>query len=62
MTRLSCPRCDSQQTIKITDSPVKGKWEVYRCEECFYAWRTSEDLTDIVKRVPYWRENAIRYW
>lgn len=56
-----CPRCDGGQTRKIADSPVAGKFEVYRCEECNFVWRSSEDLTGIDKRVPYWREHAVRY-
>ncbi len=58
----ACPRCDSRQTGKIADSPVKGKWEVYSCKECNYVWRSTEDLTGISKKVKYWKENAVRYW
>ena len=62
MTALSCPRCDSVQTTKVADSPVQGKWEAYRCKECNYVWRSTEDLSNITKKVKYWRENASRYW
>ncbi len=62
MKALICPRCDSNQTEKIADSPVQGKWEAYRCKACNYVWRSTEDLTGIDKRVDYWRETAIRYW
>ena len=48
--------------MKIADSPVKGKWEAYRCEECNYVWRSTEDVTDIVKKVEYWRETVVRCW
>ena len=57
-----CPRCDSSETTKIADSPVKGKWEAYRCRDCNYVWRSTEDLRNIDKRVKYWRETAVRYW
>ena len=48
-TLLPCPRCDADQTLKVADSPVKGKWEVYRCPECNYVWRSTESFEDIVK-------------
>ena len=44
-----CPRCDAKKTLKIAVSPVKGKWEVYRCPKCNYVWRSTESLEDIVK-------------
>ena len=62
MKALICPRCDSNQTEKLADSPVKGKWEVYGCKACNYVWRSTEDLKGIDKRVDYWRETAVRYW
>jgi predicted Zn finger-like uncharacterized protein len=48
-TLPTCPRCDAKQTLKIADSPVKGKWEVYRCPKCNYLWRSTETLEGIVK-------------
>jgi transposase-like protein len=62
MKGLSCPRCDSDRTAKVADSPVKGKWEAYRCGECFYVWRSTEDLTGIHKNVEYWKKTAVRFW
>ena len=61
MKAPACPRCDSNETGKIAESPVKGKFEVYRCESCNYVWRSNEDLKGIDKRVPYWREHARVY-
>ena len=58
----TCPRCDSSQTAKAADSPVKGKWEIYRCQSCHYVWRSNEDLTGIDKRVEYLRRTAIHFW
>lgn len=46
---ITCPRCDGDEGRKIADSPVKGKWEVYRCPKCNYLWRSSENLKGIVK-------------
>ena len=62
MKPAACPRCDSSQVVKIADSPVKGKWDVYRCKECNYVWRSTEDLTNIAKKVNYWRDNVLSYW
>ncbi len=45
----ACPRCAAPQTEKVADSPVKGKWEVYRCTKCNYVWRSTEDLKDIAR-------------
>ncbi|MFC1592711.1 non-oxidative hydroxyarylic acid decarboxylases subunit D [Candidatus Omnitrophota bacterium] len=58
----ACPRCDSSDVHKIADSPVKGKFEVYRCEACNYVWRSTEDLTNIDKSIDYFRENAKNYY
>ena len=58
MKELICPRCDSPQTSKVADSPVKGKFEVYRCEACNYVWRSTEDLTGIAKHIEHWRSTV----
>jgi transposase-like protein len=62
MAALACPRCNSSQTEKASDSPIKRKWEVYRCKECHYVWRSTEDLTGIDKRIEYLRKTAVRFW
>jgi predicted Zn finger-like uncharacterized protein len=56
----ACPRCDSKETVKASDSPVKGKFEVYRCTACNYVWRSTEDLTGISKDVETYRKQANR--
>ncbi len=58
MKAPACPRCDSGDTLKVADSPVKGKFEIYRCEACNYVWRSTEDLANVTKMVDYWRENV----
>ncbi len=49
-----CPRCGSVHTSVLTKSPVEGEWEVYTCEECFFAWRSTEPdfITDPAKYDP----------
>jgi transposase-like protein len=37
-----CPRCDGKETLVIGKSPKKGVWELYRCENCQYIWRSTE--------------------
>lgn len=58
MQALTCPRCDSSEVLKVADSPVKGKFEIYRCTACNYVWRSTEDLSEITKMIEYWRENV----
>ncbi|MBI2832507.1 MAG: hypothetical protein HYX79_09655 [Chloroflexi bacterium] len=62
MALPACPRCDSKKTRKLADSPVKGKWEIYGCDECNYVWRSTEDLGGIDKRVEYLKQKAVRVW
>jgi transposase-like protein len=62
MTASDCPRCDTKQIEKVADSPIKGKWEAYRCKECNYVWRSTEDLTAIDKRIEYLRKTAVHFW
>jgi vanillate/4-hydroxybenzoate decarboxylase subunit D len=49
-----CPRCESEKTGVLTRSPVEGVWEVYHCEDCFFAWRSTEPdfITDPKKYDP----------
>ena len=58
MKAPTCPRCDSNQTLKVAESPIKGKFEIYRCEACNYVWRSSEDLSDTTKWIEHWRESV----
>lgn len=57
----ACPRCEADKTLKIADSPVSGKFEIYRCPECNYVWRSIEDLSEISKNmIDTWRKHANR--
>ncbi|MBM7645453.1 transposase-like protein [Scopulibacillus daqui] len=38
----TCPRCESKKTETVSQSPVKGAWEVYLCPVCMFTWRSSE--------------------
>jgi vanillate/4-hydroxybenzoate decarboxylase subunit D len=51
---LICPRCESDKTDVLIRSPVPGVWEVYHCEECLFAWRSTEPdfITDPAKYDP----------
>ncbi|MFC1872279.1 non-oxidative hydroxyarylic acid decarboxylases subunit D [Chloroflexota bacterium] len=55
-----CPRCDSERTLKVADSLVKGVFELYRCEDCNYVWRSTEDLTGISRMIDHWRAEVNR--
>ncbi len=41
---MLCPRCESNKARKMVDSPVGNVWEVYVCENCWYSWRSTEDI------------------
>lgn len=41
---MKCPRCDSENTGILTKSPVGNVWEMYICNECFYSWRSTENV------------------
>lgn len=62
MTPPACPRCDSEETEKVAESPVAGKWEAFHCRECNYIWRSTEDLSHVVKHWPKWKEMAVHFW
>ncbi|GII59527.1 phenolic acid decarboxylase subunit C [Planotetraspora thailandica] len=38
----TCPRCAHGTVEKLFTSPVPGAWDVLRCPQCLYMWRTSE--------------------
>jgi 4-hydroxybenzoate decarboxylase len=38
----TCPRCAHGTIEKLFTSPVTGAWDVLRCQQCLYMWRTSE--------------------
>lgn len=58
----ACPRCDSTSTRKVADSPVTGKFEVYSCTDCNYVWRSTENTSRVIKKVPYWKEHSLKLW
>lgn len=62
MMPSNCPRCDAPRLEKVAESPIKGKWEAYHCQECNYIWRSTEDLSHIVKQWPKWKEMAVHFW
>ena len=41
---MICPRCDGENTRVMVTSPVGNVWEVYLCEDCYYSWRSTEDI------------------
>lgn len=41
---MICPRCGEEHIEVLAKSPVAGVWTVYRCQHCFYTWRSSEPL------------------
>ena len=61
MATLACPRCGSTQVRKIADSPVKGNFEVYRCDPCYFVWRSNEDLSELDTNTEFWRDNVVTY-
>lgn len=38
-----CLRCDRTDYTCIGDSPVKGKWQLFRCNTCSFVWRSTEE-------------------
>lgn len=41
---MNCPRCSSENIKTMVKSPVGDVWEMYLCKECFYSWRSTEDV------------------
>ncbi len=60
MATPACPRCDSPESVKVADSPVKGKFEIFRCKACNFVWRSTEDLSEISKKIDVWRQQVNR--
>jgi vanillate/4-hydroxybenzoate decarboxylase subunit D len=44
----TCPRCETEQSYALVESPVKGCWVVYLCPVCYFVWRSTEpaEVTD----------------
>ncbi len=38
-----CFRCGKRTYTVIAESPVKGRWDLFRCDYCLYVWRSSEE-------------------
>lgn len=38
-----CARCGKDATTCIAESPVKGKWQLFRCDYCAFVWRSTEE-------------------
>lgn len=36
-----CPRCRSATSV-VARSPVPDRWEMWSCDTCWYAWRSTE--------------------
>jgi hypothetical protein len=41
----TCPRCGSDTTSTVAQSPVPGRWTIISCTTCWYAWRSTEPRT-----------------
>ncbi|MBQ3267096.1 MAG: vanillic acid non-oxidative decarboxylation protein [Atopobiaceae bacterium] len=41
---MKCPRCDFEGVSVIAKSPIEGVWEVYECDQCYFSWRSTEDI------------------
>jgi hypothetical protein len=38
-----CLRCQTEGASVMAESPVPGKWHLYRCERCRFVWRSTEE-------------------
>ncbi len=39
---MFCPRCDKDEAIKIFEAPKDKAWEIFRCANCNFVWRSTE--------------------
>ena len=39
---MFCPRCDKEEAFKIFEAPKDRSWELYRCPNCNFVWRSTE--------------------
>lgn len=42
MTPTLCPRCRGAEPQAVARSPLPGRWIMYSCATCRYAWRSTE--------------------
>jgi vanillate/4-hydroxybenzoate decarboxylase subunit D len=40
-----CPRCRADDIRQAATSPVPGRWVLWSCQTCWYAWRSTEPET-----------------
>lgn len=57
---MTCPRCDSNKTHVLAESPVGKVWTVYICDDCYFSWRSteSEEITNPAKYSKKWKLTA----
>jgi hypothetical protein len=57
-TTMKCVRCPEGTVTVVAHAPDgSGAWEIYRCERCNYAWRSTEppNITDPALRDPFFQ-------
>lgn len=57
-TAMKCLRCTEGDVSVVAHAPDgSGAWEIYRCERCNYAWRSTEpaSITDPQQREPFFQ-------
>ncbi len=47
MSKETCPRCGSDESDMISESPVKGVWKLFICEDCKFVWRNTENKEEL---------------
>ncbi len=62
MAISACPRCDAQKIVKVADSPIKGKFEVYRRQQCNFVWRSTEKLENVGRLTKQLVDQAVVYY
>lgn len=60
-TAMKCLRCSEGPVSVVAHAPDgSGAWEIYRCERCNYAWRSTEpaNIIDPQQRDPFFQLSA----
>jgi len=39
---VDCPRCEGVSAFKFFEAPKGAVWELYRCPDCHFVWRSTE--------------------
>jgi hypothetical protein len=59
-----CPRCDKEEAVKVFEAPKDRSWEIFRCQNCNFVWRSTEkeEITNGNRYHPNFKltEDAIR--